>query len=236
MSIALSSTLHDMADQARSAHVCSPKDRGVFMERRLGAGVNPCRGRSTLKCLDHFQLRWHVQRLRVNAVSANVPRSALHSSNPIDWNSSLYVNFVDYEKAFDSLDRDALWRLLRPGKLARMICTTYNGITCRVVHAGKLNSPFRLLTREKQGCLLSPFLFLLDIDWVMRKTTENRWHGIQWSLWTQLDDLNFAEDLALLSHSQQQMQYKTSDLDTTSSQPRLHIHRKQNQDNDQRRI
>ena len=26
----------------------------------------------------------------------------------IEWNSSLYVNFVDYEKAFDSLDRDTL--------------------------------------------------------------------------------------------------------------------------------
>jgi hypothetical protein len=94
---------------------------------------------------------------------------------PVDWNSSLYVNFVDYEKAFDSLDRDALWRLLRPENIARVICTTYNGITtCRVVHAGELSTPFRLPTGEKQGCLLSPFLFLLHIDWVMRKTTENR--------------------------------------------------------------
>ena len=30
----------------------------------------------------------------------------------IEWNSSLYVNFVDYEKAFDSLDRDTLWKIL----------------------------------------------------------------------------------------------------------------------------
>lgn len=134
-----------------------------------------------------------------------------------------------WESIWQPRHRDALWRLLRhygvPEKLSRMICTTYNGITCRVVHAGKLSTLFRVLTGEKQGCLLSPFLFLLAIDWIMRKTTENRWHGIQWSLWTQLDDLNFAEDLALLSHSQQQMQDKTSDLDTTPSQQRLHIHR-----------
>jgi hypothetical protein len=31
----------------------------------------------------------------------------------IEWNISLYINFVDYEKAFASLDRDTLWKLLR---------------------------------------------------------------------------------------------------------------------------
>ena len=31
----------------------------------------------------------------------------------IEWNSSLYVNFVDYDKAFDSLDRETLWKILR---------------------------------------------------------------------------------------------------------------------------
>ena len=43
----------------------------------------------------------------------------------MEWNSSLYVNFVDYEKAFDSLDRETLWKILRhygvPMKLVNMI-------------------------------------------------------------------------------------------------------------------
>ncbi|VDO96660.1 unnamed protein product [Schistosoma curassoni] len=30
----------------------------------------------------------------------------------IEWNSSLYINFIDYEKAFDSVDRGTLWKLL----------------------------------------------------------------------------------------------------------------------------
>ena len=31
----------------------------------------------------------------------------------IEWQSSLYVNFIDFEKAFDSISREVLWRLLR---------------------------------------------------------------------------------------------------------------------------
>ncbi|CAH8530029.1 unnamed protein product [Schistosoma rodhaini] len=31
----------------------------------------------------------------------------------VEWNSSLYINFIDFEKAFDSVDRRTLWKLLR---------------------------------------------------------------------------------------------------------------------------
>ncbi|VDP47059.1 unnamed protein product [Schistosoma curassoni] len=30
----------------------------------------------------------------------------------VEWNSPLYINFIDYEKAFDSVDRRTLWELL----------------------------------------------------------------------------------------------------------------------------
>ena len=51
-------------------------------------------------------------------------------------------------------------------------------------------------------------------------------NGIQWALWTQLDDLEFADDLALLSHSHSQMQDKTTLLETTSAGTGLRINRK----------
>ncbi|KAJ3604479.1 hypothetical protein NHX12_029219 [Muraenolepis orangiensis] len=43
----------------------------------------------------------------------------------LEWNSPLYINFIDYEKAFDSVDREILWKLLRhdgvPKKLISLI-------------------------------------------------------------------------------------------------------------------
>ena len=58
----------------------------------------------------------------------------------IECNPSLYVNFVDYEKAFDSLDRETLWKIVRhyvvPMKLVNMIKNSYEGMSCRVIHDG----------------------------------------------------------------------------------------------------
>ena len=59
---------------------------------------------------------------------------------------------------------------------------------------------------------------------MMRQTTDGQRNGIQWTLWTQLDDLDFTDDLALLSHNQQQMQNKTTSLASHASQVGLHIH------------
>ena len=66
----------------------------------------------------------------------------------IEWNSSLYVNFVDYEKAFNSVDRETLWKVLRhywvPKKLVNMIKNSYEGMSCRVNHEGQLTKNFEV--------------------------------------------------------------------------------------------
>lgn len=63
---------------------------------------------------------------------------------------------------------------------------------------------------------MSPFLFLSVIDRIMRTKTSDRNIGIQWSLLTQLNDLNFADDLALISHNLIQMQDKTRLVKTSA--------------------
>ena len=76
-------------------------------------------------------------------------------------------------------------------------------MNCKVVHAGKLSDSFAVKTGVKQGCLISPFLFLLAIDWTMKETTDKQQTSIQWNLQKQLD-LYFADDIALLSSNNQQ--------------------------------
>ncbi|VDP18537.1 unnamed protein product [Schistosoma margrebowiei] len=46
----------------------------------------------------------------------------------------------------------------------------------------------------------------------MKTSTSEGKHGIQWTAQDQLDDLDFADDLALLSHTHEQMQIKTASV------------------------
>ena len=137
----------------------------------------------------------------------------------------MHINFIDYEKAFDSVDRQNLWKLLRhygvPLKIVNLIQCIYQDMGCRVVHAGQTSEKFQVKTGVRQACLLSPFLFLLVIDWIMKETTRGENNGIQWTLFEQLDDLGFADDLALLAHNQNQMQDKTCSLETFSAKTGL---------------
>ena len=116
------------------------------------------------------------------------------------------------------------WFFIRLSQDHKNIIKKSEGMACRMVHGGQLTDTFQVRTGVRQGCLMSPFLFLLAIDWIMRTSTEGRRNGIQWSLWGQLDDLDFADDLALLSHAQQQMQDKTDTVSYNSTRIGLYIH------------
>lgn len=61
------------------------------------------------------------------------------------------------------------------------------------------------------------FLFLLAIDWIIKKVTDNKRSGIQWTPLAQLDGVDFADDLALLSHTKTQMQEKINEVAESSA-------------------
>ena len=97
----------------------------------------------------------------------------------IEWNSNLYVCFVDFEKAFDSIDRGILWGIMGEYgilqtvlKLITIIKAMYEQSKCTVVDSSESYDWFDLRTGVKQGGCKSGFLFLLVIDWVMRRITE----------------------------------------------------------------
>ena len=100
----------------------------------------------------------------------------------VEWNSSLYVCFVDYEKAFDSVHRKTLWKMESygiPSKLVRMVNAMYDGSHCAIVEGTNQTDWFDVKSGVKQGCNMSGFLFLLVIDWIMRRTVLGANTGIR---------------------------------------------------------
>ena len=144
----------------------------------------------------------------------------------IEWQTSLYLNFVDFQKAFDSVDHQVLWGILAhygiPRKVISTIQKLYEGFTCQVIHGGTMGEPFPVTTGVRQGCLLSPLLFLLVIDWVSRTAYSNP-AGIQWTLTSRLEDLDFADDICTLAHRLQDSQRQATSLETTAKRTGLYI-------------
>jgi hypothetical protein len=93
-----------------------------------------------------------------------------------------------------------MWRILKiygiPEKYIRIIKQLYENYRARVVNNGKVSEQIKIASGIRQGCVLSPTVFLVVVDWVMRKATQDR-TGLQWYLFTQLEDLEFVDDICL---------------------------------------
>ncbi|VDP22316.1 unnamed protein product [Schistosoma margrebowiei] len=59
----------------------------------------------------------------------------------------------------------------------------------------------------------------------MKTSTSEGKHGMQWTSRMQLDDLDFADDLALLSQTQQEMQEKRTSVAAASAAEGFNIHK-----------
>jgi hypothetical protein len=108
------------------------------------------------------------------------------------------MNFIDFKQAFNTVDRNVLWKILQQyrilNKFLNIIKTLYNGFQVKEVHNGMMSDPITTEAGVRQGCILSPTLFLILMDLVMKRASEGK-TGIQWNVCKQLEDLEFADDM-----------------------------------------
>ncbi|KAL9967114.1 hypothetical protein ACROYT_G025283 [Oculina patagonica] len=137
------------------------------------------------------------------------------SEKSAEWQASLYIGFIDFKKAFDSVRRDRLWNILKnygiPVNFVNIIRELYDGSTCCVVERGQTSDWFPVESGVKQGCVMSGFLFNIIIDWIMQNTNNAR-RGLRWKFTTVLEDLDYADDIALLSSRHKDLQEKCNRL------------------------
>ena len=110
-----------------------------------------------------------------------------------------------------------------PSKLIRMVNAMNDGSQCAVVEGTGQSDWFDVKSGVKQGCNTSGFLFLLVIDWIMRRSIWGANTGTRWKLWSKLDDFDFADDIALTSSTKCQTQQKVTNLNTNSKTTGLKI-------------
>ena len=76
---------------------------------------------------------------------------------------NLYMVFVDFTKAFDTVNREFLFKILGklgcPPKFIRLIESLYSQVHARLIVDGVLTEPFEYNSGVKQGCKLAPTLY-----------------------------------------------------------------------------
>jgi len=117
----------------------------------------------------------------------------------IEFQQPLHVAFVDSKAAFDSVDRNALWKAMHgvgvPSVLMNLIIDLRSATSARVRLAGRIYEPFTTTSGVRQGCVLATALFCRVMDYIM--DCVSRIVGIQGGqlIFTHID---YADDIALL--------------------------------------
>ena len=85
---------------------------------------------------------------------------------------NIYFCFIDYAKAFDYVDHNKLWKILQemgiPGHLTSLLRNLYAGQEATVRTGHGTTDWFQIEKGVRQGCILSPCLFYLYAEYIMR--------------------------------------------------------------------
>jgi hypothetical protein len=116
--------------------------------------------------------------------------------------------FLDIRKAYDTLDRDALWKRLIDvglrGKMWRVIKNLYDVVESSVLVGQQKTEWFPVEAGVRQGCILSPILFAIFIDGLARAIKRVRVNSVLEGL--KFNILLFADDVVLLADSRHDLQ------------------------------
>jgi hypothetical protein len=88
-----------------------------------------------------------------------------------------------------------------------------------------MSNPVLTTIGVSQGCIFSPTLFFIVMDWIMRRNVDGE-KGIQLNPFEHPEDLEYADDICLMSHKYEHLQAKTEALNITSKLVGLQINTK----------
>ena len=124
-----------------------------------------------------------------------------------EFQKNIYFCFIDYAKAFDCVDGNKLWKILKemaiPDHLTCLLRNLYAGqeATARTGHG--TTDWFQIGKGVRQGCILSPCLFNLYAEYIMRNAgLEETEAGIKIA-GRNINNLRYADDTTLTTESEE---------------------------------
>ena len=124
-----------------------------------------------------------------------------------EFQKNIYFWFIDYAKAYDCVDHNKLWKILKemgiPDHLTCLLRNLYAGQEATVRTGQGTTDWFQIGKGVCQGCMLSPCLFNLYADYTMRNAgLEEAQAGIKIA-GRNINNLRYADDTTLMAESEE---------------------------------
>ena len=124
-----------------------------------------------------------------------------------EFQKNIYLCFIDYAKAFDYVDHNKLWKILKqigiPDHLTCLLRNLYAGqeVMVRIGHG--TTDWFQIGKKVCQGCILSPCLFNFYAEYIMRNAgLDEAQAGIK-TAGRNINNLRYADDTTLMAESEE---------------------------------
>ena len=135
-----------------------------------------------------------------------LPTSAGSSKKQV-FQKNICFCFIDYAKAFDYVDHNKLWPILQemgiPDHLTCPLRNLYAGQEATVRTGHGTTDWFQIGKGVRQGCIVSPCLFNLYAEYIMRNVgLEEAQAGIK-SAWRNFNNLTYEDDITLMAESEE---------------------------------
>ena len=122
-----------------------------------------------------------------------------------EFQKNIFYCFIDYAKAFDCVDHNKLWKILEetgiPDHLTCVLRNRYAGQEAMVKTGHRAADWFQIGKGVRQGCILSPCLFNLNAEYIMRNA------GLDWMKHKQesrlLVEISIISDMQMTPHLRQ---------------------------------
>jgi len=136
----------------------------------------------------------------------------------ISCNKEVFACFIDFEKAFDRVDWKKLMEILNKlgfdAKERRLINNLYNKQQVKIRIEDKESEPAYIGRGVRQGCILSPILFSIYTEAIMREAFEDSEEGVSIG-GVKMKDIRFADDQVVIAETEEGLQKLVDSLHTT---------------------
>ena len=126
-----------------------------------------------------------------------------------EFQKNIYFCFIDYAKAFDCVDHNKLWKILQemgiPDNLTSLLRNLYAGQEATVRTGHGTTDWFQIGKGVCQGCILSPCLFNLYAEYIMRNAgLEEAQAGIKIA-GRNINNLRYADDTTFMAEREEKL-------------------------------